>query len=311
MSGMARAPRFGHSDLLIAPSVSLDLPRAHPSVCADQEAAKRVTFEGKVRSVTLEGDVYEPSGTISGGSATRGSNILVALQQLQEAQAELATHQAALATITAAIEDGAKKMKQARETQSAIELQAHELALAKQQLAQSPHAQAQSQLASLRAQVLEHQAVIDSATQREKEAQAEVKRIEKEMKELSENREGKLKALKGQLTKLKQELTAFTRAHKEHQQQQDTLKLEIGTMGGRTAVWPACALVLIFLTHLDGRLIGRFRARQARRHGDQRAAQGRAGVARGAAQAADGAPGRARARDRGLQRDQEDAGGGA
>ena len=202
MSGLARAPRRTHSDPPIAPSIflasfsSLSLARVRPSVCADQEAAKRVTFEGKVRSVTLEGDVYEPSGTISGGSAARGSNILVALQQLQEAQAELATHQAALATITAAIEDGAKKMKQARETQSAIELQAHELALAKQQLAQSPHAQAQSQLASLRAQVLEHQAVIDSATQREKEAQAEVKRIEKEMKELSENREGKLKALK-------------------------------------------------------------------------------------------------------------------
>jgi len=65
---------------------------------------------------------------------------------------------------------------------------------------------------------------------REKEAQAEVKRIEKEMKELESNREGKLKALKAQLTKQKQELAAMTKAHKEQQQQQDTLKLEIGAL---------------------------------------------------------------------------------
>ena len=212
--------------------------------------------------MTLEGDVYEPAGTISGGSNARGANILLALQELADAQAELSTRQAELAKMTAAVEEGAKKLKQARELQSTVELKSHELTLLQQQIEKSPHAQvpwrnmrcratwpsavlsiarravlfshpasqAQQQLAALRAQMAEQQAVIDSATQREKEAQAEVKRIEKEMKELESNREGKLKALKAQLTKQKQELAAMTKAHKEQQQQQDTLKLEIGAL---------------------------------------------------------------------------------
>jgi structural maintenance of chromosome 2 len=46
----------------------------------DAESAKLVTFSpqvGGVRSVTLDGDVYDPSGTLSGGSAPSGSGILV------------------------------------------------------------------------------------------------------------------------------------------------------------------------------------------------------------------------------------------
>lgn len=38
-------------------------------ICADKDAAKAATFEAKLRSVTVEGDVYEPSGTLTGGSA--------------------------------------------------------------------------------------------------------------------------------------------------------------------------------------------------------------------------------------------------
>ena len=40
-------------------------------ICADAETAKRVTFDPSVRmkSITLEGDSYDPSGTLSGGSS--------------------------------------------------------------------------------------------------------------------------------------------------------------------------------------------------------------------------------------------------
>ena len=93
--------------------------------------------------MTLEGDVYEPVGTISGGSNARGANILLALQELADAQAELSTRQSELAKLTAAVEDGTKKLKQARELQSTVELKSHELTLLQQQIEKSPHAQVQ------------------------------------------------------------------------------------------------------------------------------------------------------------------------
>jgi structural maintenance of chromosome 2 len=35
-----------------------------------------------MRSVTLDGDVYDPSGTLSGGSAPSGDGVLVHVQEL-------------------------------------------------------------------------------------------------------------------------------------------------------------------------------------------------------------------------------------
>ena len=39
-------------------------------ICTDMETAKRVTFDPQImkKSVTLEGDVFDPSGTLSGGT---------------------------------------------------------------------------------------------------------------------------------------------------------------------------------------------------------------------------------------------------
>ena len=55
-------------------------------ICTDADTAKRVTFDKNVRtkSVTLEGDVYDPSGTLQGGSKPSSAGILVDMQTLKE-----------------------------------------------------------------------------------------------------------------------------------------------------------------------------------------------------------------------------------
>jgi len=60
-------------------------------ICDDAESAKAVTFHPQVglRSVTTQGDVYDPSGTISGGSAPSSSGLLVKVQALKRAEAAL------------------------------------------------------------------------------------------------------------------------------------------------------------------------------------------------------------------------------
>lgn len=53
-------------------------------VCDTPETAKQVTFHPnvRVRTVTKDGDVYDPAGTITGGSAPRGGGLLHKLQEL-------------------------------------------------------------------------------------------------------------------------------------------------------------------------------------------------------------------------------------
>lgn len=61
-------------------------------ICDDAESAKLVTFSrevGGVRSVTLDGDVYDPSGMLSGGSAPTSSGALIKVQELLDIEARL------------------------------------------------------------------------------------------------------------------------------------------------------------------------------------------------------------------------------
>lgn len=56
-------------------------------ICPDLMSAKPVTFDNrlKTRTVPLEGDTYDPSGTASGGACSRpGSSVLSLLSQLKD-----------------------------------------------------------------------------------------------------------------------------------------------------------------------------------------------------------------------------------
>merc|ERR1712151_1461130 len=60
-------------------------------VCDSPETAKQVTFHPnvRVRTVTKDGDVYDPAGTITGGSASKGGNVLMDLQKYAELEKQV------------------------------------------------------------------------------------------------------------------------------------------------------------------------------------------------------------------------------
>ena len=105
-------------------------------VCEDAETAKRVTFDPAVRmkSVTLEGDVYDPSGTLSGGSAPTTSGVLVTLQQLNAINMELREKEQKLRILQETITREKKKLDLARKTKQELDLKAHEIQLTEQQI---------------------------------------------------------------------------------------------------------------------------------------------------------------------------------
>ena len=57
-------------------------------ICDDAASVQAVTFarEVGVRSVTLDGDMYEPGGTMSSGAAPSGSGVLMRAQELCAAE---------------------------------------------------------------------------------------------------------------------------------------------------------------------------------------------------------------------------------
>lgn len=105
-------------------------------VCDDADTAKRVTFHNdvRVRSVTLEGDIYDPSGTLSGGSAPNSSQILVQVQELLDIEGKV---REANAKLQGLMRDEAKT-KNVRDTWRThvrdLEIKQHELKLLEEQI---------------------------------------------------------------------------------------------------------------------------------------------------------------------------------
>ena len=105
-------------------------------VCEDAESAKRVTFDPTVRmkSVTLEGDVYDPSGTLSGGSSPQTSGVLVTLQKLNELTKDLRAQEQALANLQATMARDKKKLDAARKTKQELDVKVHEIKITEEQI---------------------------------------------------------------------------------------------------------------------------------------------------------------------------------
>ncbi len=80
----------------------------------DSATAKRVAFDRGVqtRCVTLDGDDFNPGGTLTGGSRAAGGSVLTRLVELSAAESDLASHRAALDAAKKALRDMAAPAKQ-------------------------------------------------------------------------------------------------------------------------------------------------------------------------------------------------------
>jgi structural maintenance of chromosome 2 len=105
-------------------------------ICEDADTAKKVTFDPSVRmkSVTLDGDVYDPSGTLSGGSSPNSSGVLVTLQQLNEINKELRSKERQLATLEENMKKEKKKLDAVRSIKQELDLKSHEVKLTEEQI---------------------------------------------------------------------------------------------------------------------------------------------------------------------------------
>jgi structural maintenance of chromosome 2 len=112
-------------------------------ICTDADTAKRVTFDKNVRtkSVTLEGDVYDPSGTLQGGSKPSSAGILMKLQTLKGHKQQLRNHQREFDALNAEINSIQKIVDRYNQVKQQLDLKTHEVTLLEQQINSSSNSQ--------------------------------------------------------------------------------------------------------------------------------------------------------------------------
>lgn len=206
-------------------------------VCRDADTAKNVTFDPAVRmkSVTLEGDVYDPAGTLSGGSAPQSSGVLVTLQKLNEITKELEGCVKSLAALQSTMARDKQRMDAARKTRQELDLKNHEIKLTEEQINSNSSSAILHAIDQMKEQVVNSKQEIEDAKANKSEAENEIKRIEKDMNEFTNNRGSKLAQLQKDLEKLKKELSKQSSTVKPLQQTAREARLEVEQCGGDLA----------------------------------------------------------------------------
>ncbi|KAJ7671669.1 condensin complex subunit SMC2 [Mycena polygramma] len=236
-------------------------------ICDTPEIAKTVTFADAVRlrSVTLAGDVYDPSGSLSGGSASNTTGVLIRVQELLEAEERLEKARAQLQEL----ENSQGKSQKARDEWKArvkeLDMKEHELKLMEEQMQGSNAVQLGVQVEKLKQTIKDLQAAIQTAQEKQAEANEDCARLQRDMDEFKNNKDGKIDELKADISKQKAALQKHSVIVKTQQKEQQTAALELEQMetdlvAAETAVEEANAAVENLkdeLTKLNAQLVNK------------------------------------------------------
>ncbi|KAF9220656.1 condensin complex subunit SMC2 [Gyrodon lividus] len=199
-------------------------------ICADAESANTVTFGAKVRSVTFNGDVYDPSGTLSGGAPPSGSGMLLRVQELLDAEKKLDRARAGLTELERGEGAGRDRRERWKKLSRDVEIKEHEVRLSEEQLGGSNAARLGADVEAHKKTITELRDAVQAAKEKQKVAENDIKKLEKDMHEFKDNKEGKINELKGGISKQKTALQKQAVVVKTQQKEHQTAVLELEQM---------------------------------------------------------------------------------
>ncbi|KAL7748023.1 Structural maintenance of chromosomes protein 2 [Sorochytrium milnesiophthora] len=198
-------------------------------ICADAATAQQLTFHKDIRSrtVTIQGDVYEPSGVMSGGSKPQSSGLLIKIQQVRALKQRMHKIRDTLAKVEQELAS-MHEQKQAYSTFTRdAELLQHQKTLLEQQVAESEYTKLGNAIAEMKQAQEECQVAITAAERRSLTASQQIKALEKEMAEYKTNRSGKLKDMEKSVEQAKIKLGKLIQQLKTYQREAQTAELEL------------------------------------------------------------------------------------
>ncbi|KAF7375113.1 Structural maintenance of chromosomes protein [Mycena sanguinolenta] len=201
-------------------------------ICDTPEIAKKVTFADavKLRSVTLAGDVYEPSGSLSGGSAPNSTGVLIRVQELLEADDQLDRARAEQRELENTLAKSQKIRDEWKARAKELDMREHELNLMEEQMQGSNAAKLGAQVDTLKQTITELKAAIQTALDKQAEANENCDRLQRDMEEFKNNKDGKIDELKADISKQKAALQKHSVILKTQQKEQQTAALELEQM---------------------------------------------------------------------------------
>ncbi|KAF5805595.1 putative transcription factor bZIP family [Helianthus annuus] len=198
-------------------------------VCKSTEAAREVAFNQKVKttSVTLGGDIYQPSGLLTGGSRKGCGDLLRQLHALAEAESELALHQKRLSEIEAKISELLPLQKKYNDLKKQLALKSNELSLFQSRVEQNEHHKLSETVKRIEQELAEAKSAISEKEALYKECVNEVATLEKSIHDHANNRERILKDLEKKIKTVKTKMQSASKDLKGHENEREKLIMEV------------------------------------------------------------------------------------
>ncbi|KAM6187299.1 structural maintenance of chromosomes protein 2 isoform 1-T1 [Sarcoramphus papa] len=198
-------------------------------ICNNMDNAKKVTFDKRImtKSVTLDGDMFDPQGILHGGARSQAAPILSKLQEMKDVEVELRTKESELETVEnelASLKNVAEKYQQLKQQ---WEMKSEEAELLQTKLHQSAYHKQEEELLALKKTIEECEETLKKTEESKKKAEDKYKVLENKMKNAEAECEKELKNAQQRLDGAKKKADASSKQMKEKQQEVEALVLEL------------------------------------------------------------------------------------
>ncbi|XP_072964208.1 structural maintenance of chromosomes protein 2-1-like isoform X1 [Typha angustifolia] len=197
-------------------------------VCRNIDAAKEVAFNRQIStpSVTLEGDIFQPSGLLTGGSRKGGGELLKQLHALAAAESELSIHEKRLSEIEEKIAVLLPLQKKYRDLKSQFEIKSYDLSLFQSRAEQNEHHKLGELVRKLEQELEETKRGTKEKQVHYEKCISTVSVLEKSIKDNGNQRENRLKDLDRRIKSLKSEMQSASKLLKGHESEREKLIME-------------------------------------------------------------------------------------
>uniref|UniRef100_A0AAV1T5Q2 Structural maintenance of chromosomes protein n=1 Tax=Peronospora matthiolae TaxID=2874970 RepID=A0AAV1T5Q2_9STRA len=199
-------------------------------ICETSELAKNVTFHRdiKVKTVTLDGDSFDPAGTLQGGSTpSSGTPILLKLHQLINHTREVSDMRRECQESSRLLDEMKQDSGRFRQLEKQIELKEHELRLLDERIAGSVFAQLERDVAASEEQYAQDKELLVAKNEAVVQLAEEVKILDTDIANLKESRQSKIGVLEKRFAEAKKETQKVDVDLKAAQQELSELVLEL------------------------------------------------------------------------------------
>ncbi|EFA76279.1 structural maintenance of chromosome protein [Heterostelium album PN500] len=198
-------------------------------IAKDKKQAHDVAFDPAVRvkTISLDGDEYNPAGTLTGGSKSQSGSVLSHIQKLNEMNGQLSGLRGELEKVNyelAKLQTGADKH---RSLSQILQLKEHELSLINSRLNLNPHHQLVESIKEIEKKIEDDTLLLKQSKQRESDSLKKQAELEKQKNNFQSIRDQQLKAIEKTLADTKESFNRSNKIVKNEQQVIEKTTLEI------------------------------------------------------------------------------------